>query len=285
MQYKFYVKKFKETTRLTPHMKDIIKDRAILDFEDGTPLSDDEALEWFSMEKDIPKELANDAAIYYILSYYNVGCDDDYLDEAFRRAKKEKRLKEMNRLFLQTQKLRENINYVNNLNFEGLDLNDLIDAFLSFMEWYNGFDVEEFDRRVEFNYKKLNHSIDEENRHNYALIDTIKSIIHNNFLREDDLIDAIEAWSRSNFNRPHYVVLLKALIGRNLKEEAFRRIKRGKRLKEMNWKGLQSDDNYELTKDDILTGVREEAYDFPTDYDIDLYTLPEKYHSLIDDSY
>lgn len=83
-----------EATKLTPHMKDIIKDRAMSDFEDGTPLTDDEALEWFSTDKDIPSELADDAATYYILSYYNVDCDDEYLDEAFRRAKREKRLKE-----------------------------------------------------------------------------------------------------------------------------------------------------------------------------------------------
>ena len=57
-----YIRKFKETTKLTPYMKDIIKDRAILDFEDGTPLSDDEALDWFSTEKDIPQELVADAA-------------------------------------------------------------------------------------------------------------------------------------------------------------------------------------------------------------------------------
>lgn len=89
-----YIRKFKETTKLTPYMKDIIKDRAILDFEDGTPLSDDEALDWFSTEKDIPQELVTDAAIYYILSYYNVDCDDEDLEETFKRSNR--KLKERN---------------------------------------------------------------------------------------------------------------------------------------------------------------------------------------------
>lgn len=110
------------------------------------------------------------------------------------------------------KKLRENRNYTDNLNWEKLDINDLVDAFLSFIEWYNDFDIEEFDRRVEFNYSKLTHIADEENRHNYALIDTIKNIIRYYFLREDEFIDAIESWSRSNSSRPHYTMLLKALI-------------------------------------------------------------------------
>lgn len=44
-----------------------------------------------------------------------------------------------------------------------------MDAFLSFMEWYNDFDIEDFDRKVDFNYNKLTHIIDEENLHNHAI--------------------------------------------------------------------------------------------------------------------
>lgn len=51
-----------------------------------------------------------------------------------------------------------------------------MDAFLSFMEWYNDFDIEDFDRKVDFNYNKLTHIIDEENRHNHVIRITIKNI-------------------------------------------------------------------------------------------------------------
>lgn len=50
------------------------------------------------------------------------------------------------------------------------------------------------------------------NRHSHAIMITIKNIIRYYFPREDELIDAIESWSRSNFNRPYYINLLKTLI-------------------------------------------------------------------------
>lgn len=68
-----------EATKLTPHMKDIIKDRAMSDFEDGTPLTDDEALEWFSTDKDIPSELA-DEIHYKVTRIASVSKDGEHND-------------------------------------------------------------------------------------------------------------------------------------------------------------------------------------------------------------
>lgn len=115
-------------------------------------------------------------------------------------------------MLLQIQKLRENNNYINNLNLESLDLDDLTDAFLSLIEWYVGYDIEEdFIKEVKSNYEKL-YYIKKADRQDKAILKTLKSFIHNNFLRESELIDAIEDYSKSNFNIPYCTRILKTLV-------------------------------------------------------------------------
>lgn len=70
---------------LTAYQKSIIEDMAENDYEVGHPMSEDDALEWFSSgeEEDIPTDLAQEAANYYFEAFDQAREDDnsDYDDE------------------------------------------------------------------------------------------------------------------------------------------------------------------------------------------------------------
>lgn len=85
---------------LTSYQKSIIRDMAAEDYDCGHPMSDTDALEWFSSgeEKDIPIELASEAADYYFEAFDQVREDDNSdwdedLDES-RKFRSRKSLKE-----------------------------------------------------------------------------------------------------------------------------------------------------------------------------------------------
>lgn len=70
---------------LTAYQKSIIEDMAENDYEVGHPMSEDDALEWFSSgeEEDIPTDLAQEAANYYFEAFDQAREDDnsDFEDE------------------------------------------------------------------------------------------------------------------------------------------------------------------------------------------------------------
>lgn len=283
-----YIRKFKETTKLTPYMKDIIKDRAILDFEDGTPLSDDEALDWFSTEKDIPQELVTDAAIYYILSYYNVDCDDEDLEETFKRSNR--KLKERNFKDLQSddeyELTKEDImegvreqayDYI----FDDME-NDNIrteDEMYEFFKNYvhDKFYLERWPRTSAKYYAEKTKLYTECNKNYYENwdIDSVLPIM--NEIRADIKTYCKDAaWvSKQLFpSKEAFFAYLDKLLDAKEKGTPEGDVK----IFELNVKPklYLPHENYK---------EQHYAHDFPGSYDIDLYTLPEKYHSLIDDSF
>lgn len=280
-----YIRKFKETTKLTPHMKDIIKDRAILDFEDGVPLSDDEALDWFSTEKDIPSELVGDAAIYYILSYYNVDCDEENLDEAFRRPNR--RLKEMNFKDLQRGDVYE------------LTKDDIREGVREQAYYYIYDDIENDNIRTEDEiYEFFKYSTDDFYLNQYARtsakyyvdITNLYAECNENYYDNWDIDSVIPIMDEICVYTRTYYKDSKSTHSQNFtsKEDLFDYLNE---LLDVKEKGTADGDTrvFEIDVKPKLSLPHKHHKEYTrggdNDYDINLYTLPEKYYSLIDDSY
>lgn len=72
----------KESDKLSDYQKSVIEDIAQSDYEAGHPMSEEDALDWFSSgeEEGIPADLAVEAADYYFEAFDQIREDNNYED-------------------------------------------------------------------------------------------------------------------------------------------------------------------------------------------------------------